>query len=90
MSDFYAVGKSVARVDAVTKVTGAAGYTADVMLPGMLYGKAKRSPHPHAWIARIDTSRADPDRFEGAGRAAPGQAGGAFCRREGRGRGRGG
>ena len=59
MSDYYAVGKSVSRVDAVTKVTGAAGYTADVMLPAMLYGKAKRSPHSHARIARIDTRRAE-------------------------------
>lgn len=59
MSDFYAVGKSVRRVDATAKVTGAAGYTADVMLPGMLYGMAKRSPHPHARIVRIDASRAE-------------------------------
>src|SRR3990167_6245466 len=59
MSDYYAVGKSASRVDAVTKVTGAAGYTADVMLPAMLYGKAKRSPHSHARIVRIDTRRAE-------------------------------
>jgi CO/xanthine dehydrogenase Mo-binding subunit len=59
MSDFYAVGKSVSRVDAVVKVTGEAGYTADVMLPGMLCGIAKRSPHSHARIVRIDTSRAE-------------------------------
>lgn len=58
MGDFYAVGKSVVRVDAVAKVTGAAGYTADVLLPGMLHGKAKRSPHPHARIVRIDARRA--------------------------------
>jgi CO/xanthine dehydrogenase Mo-binding subunit len=59
MSDFSVVGKSVSRVDAVVKVTGEAGYTADVMLPGMLYGIAKRSPHSHARILRIDTSRAE-------------------------------
>ncbi|MBI2359632.1 MAG: molybdopterin-dependent oxidoreductase, partial [Deltaproteobacteria bacterium] len=59
MSDFYAVGKSVARVDAFAKVTGEAVYSADVMLRGMLYGLAKRSPHPHARIVRIDTRRAE-------------------------------
>ncbi|MDP6559815.1 MAG: xanthine dehydrogenase family protein molybdopterin-binding subunit [Candidatus Binatia bacterium] len=59
MSDFYVVGKSVPRVDALSKVTGEAAYTADVMLPGMLHGKVLRSPHAHARIVRIDTSRAE-------------------------------
>ncbi|HLC27679.1 MAG TPA: xanthine dehydrogenase family protein molybdopterin-binding subunit [bacterium] len=59
MSEYYAVGKSVARVDTLAKVTGEADYTADVMLPGMLYGKALRSPHAHARIVRISTRRAE-------------------------------
>jgi CO/xanthine dehydrogenase Mo-binding subunit len=59
MSEFYAVGKSVPRIDALSKVTGEAIYTADVILPGMLYGLAKRSPHPHARIVRINTRRAE-------------------------------
>ena len=59
MSEFYAVGKSAIRIDALSKVTGEAVYTADVMLPGMLYGMVKRSPHGHARIARIDTQRAE-------------------------------
>ncbi len=59
MSEFYAVGKSVPRIDALSKVTGEAIYTADVNLPGMLYGLAKRSPHPHARIVRINTRRAE-------------------------------
>jgi len=59
MSEFYAVGKSATRIDALSKVTGEAVYTADVMLPGMLYGMAKRSPYPHARIARINTRRAE-------------------------------
>jgi len=42
------VGKSVARVDAREKVTGAAIYTTDMQLPGMLVGKILRSPLPHA------------------------------------------
>ncbi|HZD40018.1 MAG TPA: xanthine dehydrogenase family protein molybdopterin-binding subunit, partial [Terriglobales bacterium] len=59
MSEFYAVGKSATRVDALSKVTGEAVYTADVMLPGMLYGVAKRSPYAHARIVRIDTRQAE-------------------------------
>jgi CO/xanthine dehydrogenase Mo-binding subunit len=39
-------------------VTGATQYTADVALPGTLWGRALRSPLPHARIVRIDTSRA--------------------------------
>ena len=48
------VGTSVPRVDAVEKVTGRARYTGDIVLPGMLHGKAVRSPHPHARIRAID------------------------------------
>ena len=40
------------------KVTGRATYTFDVKLPGMLYGKILRSPHPHAKIIKIDFSKA--------------------------------
>ncbi|HEY7287411.1 MAG TPA: 2Fe-2S iron-sulfur cluster-binding protein, partial [Vicinamibacterales bacterium] len=52
------VGKPTARIDAVERVTGKAAYTADVKLPGMLYGRVLRSPHPHARIRSIDTSKA--------------------------------
>lgn len=58
MPEFYAVGKSAVRVDALDKVTGEAVYTGDVILPGMLYGIAKRSPYAHARIVRVDTRRA--------------------------------
>ncbi|MBI2876443.1 MAG: hypothetical protein HYY20_06140, partial [Candidatus Tectomicrobia bacterium] len=51
------VGKSVPRVDGVAKVTGAAQFCIDLVLPRMLHAKLKRSPHPHARIVRIDTSR---------------------------------
>ena len=33
-------------------------YGADIALPGMLHGKILRSPHAHARIVRIDTSKA--------------------------------
>ena len=51
------VGKSVARVDSLEKVKGAE-YTTDVRLPGMLHVKILRSPHAHAKIIKIDTTKA--------------------------------
>jgi putative selenate reductase molybdopterin-binding subunit len=52
------VGKPTARIDAVERVTGKAAYTGDVKLPGMLYARVLRSPHPHARIRSIDASKA--------------------------------
>lgn len=40
------------------KVAGRARYPADILLPGTLWGKALRSPLPHARIVHIDASRA--------------------------------
>ncbi|MBW8012074.1 MAG: molybdopterin-dependent oxidoreductase [Chloroflexi bacterium] len=58
-TELKVVGKSLPRVDAYAKVTGQAEFTMDVNLPGMLYGKILRSPHPHARIKNIDTSEAE-------------------------------
>ena len=52
------VGKPIGRIEGPDKVTGAASYSADILLPGMLSGKALRSPYTHARILSIDTSRA--------------------------------
>jgi putative selenate reductase molybdopterin-binding subunit len=52
------VGHPTPRVDAVDRVTGKATYTGDVKVPGMLYARVLRSPHPHARIRAIDVSRA--------------------------------
>ena len=52
------VGASVARIDAADKVTGQALYTPDVELPGMLHCAILHSPHAHAKILSIDTTRA--------------------------------
>lgn len=52
------VGSSVARVDAIAKVTGAAVYGVDVRLPGMLVGRTLRAGVPHARITRLDISQA--------------------------------
>jgi len=53
------VGTRALRYDAPEKVIGRAKYTADIQAPGMAYGKILRSPHAHARIRRIDTSRAE-------------------------------
>ena len=53
------VGHNVPRIDAYERVTGRATYTGDVRLPGMLYARVLRSPHPHARIRSIDVSNAE-------------------------------
>ncbi len=53
------VGKSVPRIDGKGMVTGQAKYAFDVSFPNMLIGKMIRSPHPHAKILSIDTTRAE-------------------------------
>ncbi len=54
----HAVGAPVPRVDGPGKVTGDASYAADVPAEGTLWAKPLRSPHAHARILSIDTSRA--------------------------------
>ena len=58
MSELNYIGKSFRRKDGPDKVTGRAVYSQDVKLPGTLIGRILRSPHPHARILRIDTSKA--------------------------------
>ena len=52
------VGQRVVRRGLREKLTGEARYSADLKLPGMLYGAVLRSPHPHANVLNIDTSAA--------------------------------
>src|SRR5579864_1105636 len=52
------VGTRPIRPDGVDKVTGRANFGADMVMPGMLWGKVKRSPHAHARIVSIDASKA--------------------------------
>ncbi|MFI5266584.1 MAG: xanthine dehydrogenase family protein molybdopterin-binding subunit [Chloroflexota bacterium] len=52
------IGVSLPRVEGREKVTGTAGYTADLLLPGMLWGKILRSTEPHARLVRVDASKA--------------------------------
>ena len=59
MGNFRTIGRPLPREDGLGKVTGQAHFTADVILPGALWGKILRSSLPHARIANIDTSRAE-------------------------------
>jgi len=52
------VGKAIRKVDATAKVTGATRFADDLFLPRMLFAKLLRSPHPHARITGIETSKA--------------------------------
>ena len=52
------IGAPVPQIEGPAKVTGRTRYAADVDLPGMLWGKILRSPHPHARILSIDASAA--------------------------------
>ncbi|MCI0857612.1 MAG: xanthine dehydrogenase family protein molybdopterin-binding subunit, partial [Chloroflexi bacterium] len=56
--EFNVVGSRPIRHDGTDKVTGRAQYGADINLPGLLYGRVLRSPHPHARIKSIDATRA--------------------------------
>ena len=53
------VGENLPRVDAPAKAVGAAEYTDDIRLPGMLYGGAVRSAYPRAMVKGIDVSEAE-------------------------------
>src|SRR5919205_2879117 len=52
------VGTRPIRPDGVDKVIGRANFGADMVMPGMLWGKIKRSPHAHARIRSIKTDKA--------------------------------
>ena len=56
---FKVIGTRPIRHDGADKVTGKAIYTADLQLTGLAHGKFVRSPHAHARIKSIDTSRAE-------------------------------
>ena len=58
-SNLKVVGTRPLRPDGVDKVTGRAMYSADTRVAGMLWGKILRSPHAHARIVKIDTSKAE-------------------------------
>jgi len=59
MTETRVLGHSVARPDALDKVTGGKHYPVNLTLPGMLHAKLLRSPYPHARITRIDATAAE-------------------------------
>jgi carbon-monoxide dehydrogenase large subunit len=54
----FAIGQGVPRFEDPRLVRGGGRYVDDVALPRMAYGHVLRSPHAHARIRLIDTSRA--------------------------------
>ena len=59
MTTLNVVGHHTPRVDGPAKVTGKTQYSADISVPGLLWGALLRSPLPHARIVSIDTSKAE-------------------------------
>jgi xanthine dehydrogenase molybdenum-binding subunit len=60
LSALRVVGQSVTRVDARSKITGAAEFSGDrLSVENLLYGKTLRSPHAHAQIVAIDSAKAE-------------------------------
>jgi CO/xanthine dehydrogenase Mo-binding subunit len=57
--DYKWVGTRQIRPDGHDKVTGRAKFGSDFSLSGMIHGRVLRSPHAHALIRSIDTSKAE-------------------------------
>lgn len=56
--EFRHVGRPQRKVDGLAKATGAAQYTDDLSLPGMLHAKTLRSPHAHARLRAVEAAEA--------------------------------
>src|SRR4051812_50057252 len=54
----FGIGRAVWRVEDVRFITGAGRYVDDISLPGMVHGVVLLSPHAHASIKKVDTSKA--------------------------------
>ena len=59
IASYDVIGQRKPRVDGREKATGRTRFAADLKMPGCLHGKVLRSPHPHARILHLDTSRAE-------------------------------
>ncbi len=59
VAQFNVMGKSPRRLDGREKVTGAARYSGDVRLPGLLYARVLRPPAHGATLTRVDTGAAE-------------------------------
>ena len=56
----FAIGQSVSRFEDPRLLQGGGRYVGDMVLPGMVFGYVLRSPHAHARIRSIDTTRPRP------------------------------
>src|SRR5512136_2472982 len=56
--DYRFIGKAAPRMEAREIVTGSANFLGDTKMHNLLHGKVLRSPHPHAFIKKVDKSRA--------------------------------
>ncbi|HEX2354497.1 MAG TPA: xanthine dehydrogenase family protein molybdopterin-binding subunit, partial [Xanthobacteraceae bacterium] len=54
----FAIGQSVSRFEDPRLLSGGGRYVGDIVLPGLAFGYVVRSPHAHARIRAIDTSKA--------------------------------
>ncbi|MCK5350494.1 MAG: 4-hydroxybenzoyl-CoA reductase, partial [Desulfobacula sp.] len=59
MEKFDIISSRAPRIDTPDKATGKAVFIDDISKPGMLYGALLQSPHAHAKILSIDTSKAE-------------------------------
>ena len=53
------LGKSEAKIDGLEKIDGSAVFVDDMQRPGLLHAAFLRSPHAHARILSVDTSKAE-------------------------------
>ncbi len=58
MEELTLIGRRIPRVDGAAQATGKAVFTADMKLPGMLYGKILRSPEASAMVLGVDPAPA--------------------------------
>ncbi len=58
MTQLDIVGKSFPQIAAREKASGHTKFITDLVRPRMLHGRVLRSPHPHARIRSIDTTKA--------------------------------
>ncbi len=59
MSEHKTIGRSLPRIDARDKVTGAAPYSGDLTMKGMLHMKMLFADRPHARVVRVKTGKAE-------------------------------
>ncbi|HDR90752.1 MAG TPA: aldehyde oxidase, partial [candidate division Zixibacteria bacterium] len=59
MHDFNNIGKNVRKIDSISLATGEEKFVDDFFVDNPLYIKLLYSPHAHALIKSIDTSKAE-------------------------------